>query len=184
MLYVVRHGETSWNALNKVLGRTDIPLDAKGRDQALELARSLRGAEIDAILCSPLSRAVQTADAVSGETGIGYSVDARLIEQDFGQYEGVDRYDPGFLEAKRRSFAGYPGAESYQDMAARVIPLIKETEGRNILLVTHGGICRIIRSCFEDISREELIKFSQENCELRMYDNTDMREAEDSCFFQ
>ena len=56
-------------------------------------------------------------------------------------------------------------------MAARVYPLIRETEGKNVLLVTHGGICRIIRGYFEDIDPEDYINFSQGNCELRTYDN-------------
>ena len=47
MIYVVRHGETEWNAINKVLGRTDIPLNAKGMEQAQELARSLKYLKID-----------------------------------------------------------------------------------------------------------------------------------------
>ena len=55
-------------------------------------------------------------------------------------------------------------------MAARVFPLIKEVEGKNALLVTHGGICRIIRSYFEDMSNEEFVRFSQGNCEIREYE--------------
>ena len=84
----------------------------------------------------------------------------------------MDRFDPGYLEAKGKFCEGYPGTESYSDMRARVLPLIKETKGKNVLLVTHGGICRIIRSCFEDMSKEEFINFSQGNCELRSYKNS------------
>ena len=171
MLYVTRHGQTGWNALNKVLGRTDIPLDETGLEQARELARSLKGAEIDEIWCSPLARTRQTAEAVSEATGISYTTDDRLIEQDFGRFEGVNRFDAGYQEAKRRFCAGYPGTESYEEMGARVYPLIRETEGKNVLLVTHGGICRIIRGYFEDMDREDFINFSQKNCELRTYDN-------------
>ena len=56
-------------------------------------------------------------------------------------------------------------------MTARVYPLIKETEGRNVLLVTHGGVCRIIRGYFESMDIESFTSFSQKNCELRSYDN-------------
>ena len=171
MLYVTRHGQTGWNALNKVLGRTDIPLDATGEEQARSLARSLEGLEIDEIWCSPLARTRQTAEAVSQATGLGYRTDDRLIEQDFGRFEGVNRFDAGYQEAKRKFCAGYPGTESYEEMAARVYPLIRETEGKNVLLVTHGGICRIIRGYFEDMDPEEYVNFSQGNCELRTYEN-------------
>ncbi len=169
MIYVVRHGETDWNAINKVLGRTDIPLNGKGMEQAKELARSLKDMKIDVFLCSPLSRARQTADAISSETGIRYKIDDRLIEQDFGRFEGVDRSDMEYQAAKREYFARYPGGESFFDIAARIFPLIKELDGSNALLVTHGGVCRIIRSYFEDMGNEEFVRFSQGNCEIRMY---------------
>ena len=169
MLYVVRHGETEWNAINKVLGRTDIPLNAKGIEQARELARSLMDLKVDVFLCSPLCRARQTADAISEVTGISYSIDYRLIEQDFGKFEGADRFDVEYQKAKREYFVRYPGGDSYFDMAARVFPLIKELDGVNALLVTHGGICRIIRNYFEDMGNEEFVQFSQGNCEVRTY---------------
>ena len=74
MIYVVRHGETEWNAINKVLGRTDMPLNEKGIKQAQELARSLKDLKIDVFLCSPLLRARQTADAISDETAMNCSM--------------------------------------------------------------------------------------------------------------
>ena len=169
MIYVVRHGETEWNAINKVLGRTDIPLNDRGIEQAEEMARSLKDVKIDVFLCSPLSRARQTADAISDVTGIPYKTDGRLIEHDFGIFEGVNRFDEGYQNAKREYFVRYPGGESFFDRAARVYPLIKGLEGKSALLVTHGGICRIIRSYFEDMGNEEFVQFSQGNCEIRMY---------------
>ena len=169
MIYVVRHGETEWNAINKVLGRTDMPLNAKGMEQAKEIARSLKDIKIDAFLCSPLCRARQTADAISNEIGVGYEIDDRLIEQDFGMFEGVDRFDGEYQSAKREYFVRYPGGESFFDLVSRVYPLIEELGDTNTLLVTHGGICRIIRSYFEDMGNEEFVQFAQGNCEVRMY---------------
>lgn len=169
MIYVVRHGETEWNAINKVLGRTEMPLNAKGMEQANEIARSLKDIKIDVFLCSPLCRARQTADAISNEIGVGYEIDDRLIEQDFGKFEGVDRFDSEYQAAKREYFTRYPGGESFFDLVARVYPLIEELSDTNALLVTHGGICRIIRSYFEDMGNEEFVQFAQGNCEVRMY---------------
>lgn len=169
MIYVVRHGETEWNALNKVLGRTDMPLNARGIEQAHEIARSLKDAKIDVFLCSPLQRARQTADVISNEIGIDYKIDERLIEQDFGCFEGVDRYDAAYQNARREFLKRYPGGESFLDLAARVYPLIQELDGVNALLVTHGGICRIIRNYFEEMGNEEFLQFAQGNCEVRKY---------------
>ena len=169
MIYVVRHGETEWNALNKVLGRTDIPLNTKGMDQARELAQTVKDLKIDMILSSPLLRTRQTAEAVSEEKGIAYTTDERLIEVDFGTFEGINRFAEEYQAAKREYFVRFPGGESYFDLVSRVFPLIKEIEGKDVLLVTHGGICRIIRSYFEDMGNEEFVSFSQGNCELRAY---------------
>ena len=170
MIYVVRHGETEWNALNKVLGRTDIPLNSNGADQARKVAGMLRDQEIDGFLSSPLRIARQTADIIAGETGLKYRIDDRLIEQDFGTFEGINRFAAEYQNAKREYFARYPGGESFFDMAARIFPLIRELEGKNALLVTHGGVCRIIRSYFEDMGNEGFVQFSQENCEIRVYE--------------
>ena len=115
MIYVVRHGETEWNAINKVLGRTDIPLNANGVNQARELARSMKDLKIDVFLCSPLLRTRQTADIISSEMGVQYEIDNRLIEQEFGEFEGVNRSDPKYQKAKREYFVRYPGGESYFD---------------------------------------------------------------------
>jgi probable phosphoglycerate mutase len=146
-----------------------MPLDQNGLKQARELAQTMKGLEIDEFLCSPLLRTRQTADAISEVIGIGYTIDDRLIEQDFGEFEGVNRFDEDYQAAKRKFFVRFPGGESYFDMASRVYPLIKEKEGKNVLLVTHGGICRIIRSFFADMGNEEFVRFAQGNCELRMY---------------
>ena len=170
MIYVVRHGETEWNALNKVMGRTDMPLNANGTDQAHELARVLKDVKIDVFLASPLRRARQTADIISAESGIEYRIDDRLTEQDFGIFEGTDRFDAEYQAAKREYFSRYPGGESFFDIAARVFPLLKELKNKDALLVTHGGVCRVIRSYFEDMGNEEFVQFSQGNCEVRMYE--------------
>ena len=169
MIYIVRHGETEWNANNKVLGRTDIPLNSNGKKQARELACSLTDLKIDVFLCSPLSRARQTADIISEAIGLEYKIDDRLIEQDFGEFEGINRFTDEYQQAKREYFVRYPGGESYFDMAARVFPLIEELSEVNALLVTHGGICRIVRSYFEDLGNEDFVRFSQGNCEMRAY---------------
>ena len=86
-LYVTRHGETTWNAANKVCGRTDVDLTERGREQARALGEKLRrqGVKIDRIVASPLKRAVETARLIAGQIGEPpISVDERLIEQEYG----------------------------------------------------------------------------------------------------
>ena len=173
-LYVARHGETAWNAENKICGRTDLPLTDRGIRQAKALAENMAGIPIDRIIASPMIRAQQTAAAVSEVLGIAVQTDARLIEQNFGIFEGKDRKDPGYLANKRMFAYRYPGGESQMDVAYRVYGLIEELKGKypdeSILLVCHGGVCRSVRTYFEDMTNDEYFYFSEENANARMYE--------------
>ena len=173
-LYVARHGETEWNAQGRICGRTDIPLTERGEAQAKALAEKLADKGIDLIIASPMIRARQTAAAVSQEIGIPVVTDDRLIEQDYGIYEGKDRLDAGFLANKRRFAYRYPGGESMLDVAHRVYGLLEELKeahpGKTILLVCHGGVCRIVRTYFEDMTNEEFSCYSEANANAREYE--------------
>jgi len=173
-VYVARHGQTEWNALNKVCGITDSMLTERGREQARELAATLTDKEIDLIIVSPLTRAQETAAAVGAVTGAEMITDVRLIEQNYGIYEGVDRKDPNFLANKKQFAVRYPGGESMMDVAARVYGLLEDIKikyaDKTVLLVCHGGVCRVIRTYFEPMTNEEFSEYSAANCEARCYE--------------
>lgn len=173
-LYLTRHGETEWNSQNKVCGITDVDLTDKGRAQAKELGEKLRDHKIDLIVSSPLKRALETSRIIEGSRGIPIEVDRRLIEQDYGIYEGVDRGDQGFLDNKRCFAFRYPGGESMMDVAHRTYGLIEELGERypegNVLLVCHGGVCRVINTYFRDMTNEEFFHYSMGNCMLEEYE--------------
>ena len=83
-LCLVRHGQTDWNRLEIIQGREDNPLNALGRQQAEESAAFLSQEEWDVIVSSPLSRAVQTAQAIATACGIEHEailLDERFIER-------------------------------------------------------------------------------------------------------
>ena len=172
-LFVARHGETSWNALNRVCGRTDLPLTENGLRQAQLLADRTEKLKIDLIISSPMLRARQTAMPAAQRLGLPVLTDERLIEQNYGIYEGVDRKDPGFLGNKRQFAYRYPGGESMMDVAYRVYSLIEELKvkhsDKNVLLVCPGGGCRLIRTYFEDMTNEEFFRYSEENANVREY---------------
>ena len=173
-LYVARHGETQWNALNKICGRTDIPLTDLGLQQAQHLASNMVGKQLDVIIASPMIRAQQTAAAVSDATGIPVQTDDRLIEQNFGIFEGLDRSTPAYLANKRQFACRYPGGESQLDVAYRIYGLIEDLKekypDKNVLLVCHGGVCRSVRTYFEDMTNEEYFYFSEDNANAREYE--------------
>ena len=65
-IYMVRHGETEWNAAHRMQGWSDIPLNEKGREQASFAARKFESIPLDAIYTSPLKRAADTAEIIRG----------------------------------------------------------------------------------------------------------------------
>ena len=94
MIYIIRHGRTALNLQNALQGRSDLPLDPEGVAQARAAAQRLDalGIRFDRVYTSPLRRAIQTARLVAPD--IEPIVDPRLIEMDYGPYEGADLRTP------------------------------------------------------------------------------------------
>ena len=174
MLYVARHGQTVWNAQNKVCGITDVDLTEKGIEQAKTLAYLVESQNISLILSSPLRRAVDTSKIVANICNIPIEVDQRLIEQNYGIYEGVDRKNEAFLNNKRNFAYKYPNGESMMQVAYRVYGLIDEIRYKyqkdNILIISHGGVCRIINTYFKDLTNEEFFNYTLKNGALEKYE--------------
>ena len=114
MIYIVRHGQTEKNKANVLQGRSDVPLNEAGRQQAEEVRDRFReaGISFDLVYTSPLIRAVQTAEIIVGD--VRQIVDERLIEMDYGPYEGMylrkrgelffsGRYPKNISESSERS---------------------------------------------------------------------------------
>ena len=173
-LYIARHGQTLWNVENRVSGRTDIPLTEVGLAQAKLLADSAVGKGIEVILASPLLRARQTAQAVSDAIGVPVLIDERLMELDFGIYEGAPRSDPGFQHTRAQFPTRYPGGESAFQLAHRVYSALEDVkrkyDGKTVLLVCHGGVCRMVRSYFMDLTNDEYSYYFAPNAELVEYE--------------
>ena len=173
-LYIARHGQTVWNAENKVCGITDVELTEKGIMQAKLLAGEVSEKAIDVIISSPMKRAYQTAKIVSDLCNVEVLIDDRLTEQNYGIYEGVDRISVGFLNNKRNFAYRYPGGESMMQVAYRVYGLLDEIKvnyaGKRVLFISHGGVCRIIHTYFEDVTNEQFFNYTLENAKLKEYE--------------
>ncbi|MEW9701865.1 histidine phosphatase family protein [Paenibacillus sp. SI8] len=172
-LFIVRHGQTEWNYENRVCGITEVPLTNRGIEQAKELSKIIIGKKIDIIISSPLSRAIKTAEIISNVIGKDLIIDNRLIEQNYGVFEGVFRDNEHFKEAKKHFPSKLSGGESLLQVVHRIFNLLEEIKGKyrnqNVLIVTHGGVCRVINAYFNDQLNEEFYKFHLGNCELREY---------------
>ena len=141
MLYIIRHGQTDMNARRVLQSRSDLPLNDIGVEQAKEAAVRLRDIPFRKVYSSPLRRAVQTAELVS--PGIPITVDERLIEMDYGPYEGMDLRSPApEIMAFFRDFAHTPapeGVEQLSSVVARAGRFLADVEKEgDILISTHA----------------------------------------------
>ncbi len=172
-LFVTRHGESETNHQNLVCGRLDANLTQKGEDQARELANVLVDKGIDLIFCSPLNRARRTAELANGHIGVPILFDDRLMEINFGTYEGTSRLAPEFL-AIRNSFAGrFPEGESTCMVIQRIYNMLDEIKttypDKTILIVTHNVTSKSINAYCRSLSDKEFHEFRMQNCELVEY---------------
>ena len=145
-LALLRHGHTAWNRAHRLQGRTDIPLDADAQAPLATLCLPAPWDRAD-IWASPLSRAVQTAQIVSGRMP---RTAPDLTEMDWGAWEGLHgadlRADPtsGFRDIEDWGWAYHPpGGESPAAMRARLIPWA-EALTEDTVAVCHIGVMRVL----------------------------------------
>lgn len=156
-LFVVRHGETDWNAQGRMQGQQDIPLNAVGEDQARAVGQRLIQLAPDVaslrFIASPMLRTRQTMDILRATLGLsvgGYALDERLKELTFGEWEGltwkeVRKVDPERAALRMADKWAYvpPGGESYAMLADRVALWLSEQES-DAVVVAHGGTARVM----------------------------------------
>ena len=142
--FLIRHGETDWNLAGKIQGATDIPLNDTGRAQARATGQKMQGRRWDALVSSPLSRAVETAEIIGSFIGLH---DPRpvpgIVERNYGAAEGLTGPE---VESFYPGDAPVPGRETRGQVQERVVAalheLAKEFPGQNVIVVCHGGVIR------------------------------------------
>ncbi len=129
MIAFVRHGESEHNEQGRLGGLLDAPLTDRGRGQALDLARALGAEGPAAVLASPLARARDTAAAIADTAGLDVELDDRLVELDYGEWDGWPVADVPASDWRRwrddPDFAP-PGGESLRTVRARVVAFCQE----------------------------------------------------------
>jgi broad specificity phosphatase PhoE len=171
----VRHGETAYNAENRLQGQLDIPLNARGREQARAIGRALRslvGREIDqldearAFFASPLERARETMEIARDAMGLRpgrYRLDPVLKELSFGVWEGltwseIEVKDAKGLRARREDqWAFAPeGGESYAMLADRLRPWLDSLR-QHAFVISHGGVARVLMALIAGVPRAKAV---------------------------
>ena len=160
-LILVRHGQTEWNRLRRYQGQADIELNETGLKQAQQTSKQLAQEKLNAIYCSDLKRARQTAKIITTQHNPAVSIQESTLlrEMNFGDYEGLtfDKMDPKFQlifsadPTWRNSGPNVrtPNGESITDLALRVEQFTRETLSKHasnetILIVAHGGPLQVL----------------------------------------
>jgi broad specificity phosphatase PhoE len=154
LFYLVRHGESEWNAQNRLCGRSDVPLSEVGRRQATSVAERLKATPFEAFYSSPLLRAFETARLISESVGLEPVRDPRLVELDYGQWEGMTLAK--VIEGNPEAFGAWdadpaqlapPGGETGLEAQQRVVSFLdfaaaKHPQG-HVLVAFHKTVCRL-----------------------------------------
>lgn len=175
-LLLTRHGQTDWNVVGRIQGKTDIELNETGVRQAETTREKLLSENIDVIISSPLRRAKITAEIIGRGRNIPIILDKGIEERCFGEFEGKTAKASGFEDIwNYKMNKQYEDAESVGEVFERVqgfLAKIKEEyNDKTVLIVTHGGIAVPIRATLEGIPEgmEVLNGLAIDNCEVKEY---------------
>jgi probable phosphoglycerate mutase len=169
-LFLVRHGQTEWNLVQRIQGHSDSPLTAAGVEQANAagrlLAAMLEGRSA-VLVSSPLGRARRTAEIVAGALGLPANrirIEPRLREVSWGAWDGRSRAEleaaePGAWNRLQRDWSFAPeGAEAYPDAAGRLGDWLRSlSAGEPVIAVTHGMASAILRGLLLQLTGAETL---------------------------
>ena len=176
-LFLVRHGQSTWNDARRIQGQLDPPLSALGVEQARRLAERMGGRTFDGFYTSDLARANETAEIIAGRLGVPVVVDAELREIDVGEWQGLtwpeieERFPDGVRNWHERGH-GWERGETYDALGERVVRALgrigAEHPAGRILIVGHGGTVRSVRALIEgrSVAQSRLESPAIGNCEV------------------
>ena len=169
-IFLTRHGETEWNACNRLQGQLDSPVTPRGKRQISALCAALEGEGIESVISSPLGRATEAARQIASHLQSPLRFDARLMERCFGTLDGKI---PGVedIEAMARIYSGDAsfrpeGGESRTDTGERMIASLREiaaTQPGNVCVVSHGHAIQTVIALLSDIKAGEFARYAHLN---------------------
>lgn len=169
-MYIIRHGQTPWNARKCLQGRSDVELNENGIRLAEITGAALRDVPFAMAFTSPLMRAKHTAQCILAGREVPTVEDARLIEISFGIYEGCcyaeenrqvpQQWIENFFHAPQ-DYVAAPGGESLDDVEKRTRDFMedicsrKELQDKTVLISTHGCALRGLLNSIRESTRED-----------------------------
>ncbi len=174
-IYIVRHGETTENANNCLVGRINSSLTQNGINQAKEVKKYFDNKDIDLIVSSTLDRCKQTAEIIA-DNKIKINYTDKLLGRDHGEFTGKHRDSVDFNEYWNYNLdIHYDKAENIKQLYDRCASVIKnlqkEYNDKNIVIVTHSGVIRVLYYYFNGIPKDGIMgAIKIENCSVFEYE--------------
>lgn len=180
-IYFVRHGETSWNAIMKIQGHSDVLLSDRGREQAVMLSQRLASEKINCFYSSDLARAYETARIIAQPHGMDVITTPALRELNFGVWEGmtakeIEEAYPGQIKSwwtnplNTRILQGEKLSEMVERCVNEVKNIIKKHDNETVLVVAHGGAIRSIICSMLGINLNKQWRLHLDNACLNLVD--------------
>jgi probable phosphoglycerate mutase len=171
-VYLIRHGEIIQSHPRRFVGRQDLPLTDRGREQISRLADILATRSIARVLSSPLTRCVESADILCSRLGGAPELVPDFCEISLGDWEGLsidevrDRF-PGRYEARGLDPAGFrpSGGESFHDLLHRAWPAFEtvvKAADDGVAIMAHAGVNRVLLCRILDMPLENLFRLGQD----------------------
>lgn len=183
VVWLVRHGETSWNAANRMQGHADVPLCDAGREQAAHVARRFERERPGAVVSSDLLRALETARIAAQAVGLTPRVDADLRELNLGAWEGLtfaevaERWpeDARRFRAREPHFR-VPGGETREEGQERLLRALErhapDPGASPTAIVTHGGAIGMLVYAVLGLPLVQPMRFTIPNCAVAVLART------------
>lgn len=187
-LYIIRHGQTDWNAAGRFQGQRDIPINAVGRQQAKRngelLAGLLKDPAAPAYVASPLARTRETMEIIRQTLGLpasGYGIDGRLKEVSYGAWEGYTTDEiralvPDDRRTRRDDKFNYvpPRGESYAMLLDRIKAWLPYLE-QDTVCVAHGGVIRVLLHHLGGMDPLEAVRSDVPQDQVLLWDGQECR---------
>jgi len=171
--YLVRHGESEWNAASRMQGQLDSPLTPLGREHALGSARLLARLGVDIAFASPLGRVRETVAIIQAELRLPVTFDDRLKEWSAGDWSGalhaeIPRRWPAEWAAwdADRYTSRSPGGENFEDLLARASAFVADVDpapGARVAVIAHGFLNRALAGVLLSLAPVETLDIRQSN---------------------
>ena len=181
---LVRHGETEWNRREIFRGRADVELNERGREQAKALGAALEGGNLDAVYSSPLSRAVETAEAIAQPHGVPVEIEDGFIDFDYGIWQGLlrdevqQRYPRVYRDwTERPHTVKIEGGESLRMVRRRAMQALIRIVGRHqdgtVVIVAHRVVNKVVLCAVLELANSHFWRVRQDTCALSVFEWSD-----------